>query len=81
MRRRFEQPGSGLARSYLGVRAEQAAEAQSRPAEDARGTARLPRLDRAQLTSPEAHAQYRLALLAKLASSGQAWFVLAERAR
>ena len=76
-----EQPGSRLARSYLAVRAEQALEQQPKEGEanGMRGTVKLPRLDRTHLNSPEAHAQYRLALLAKLASGGDAWFLLASR--
>lgn len=74
-----EPPGARLARSYLAVRAEQALEHQPRAAEanGLRGTVRMPRLDRTHLNSPEAHAQYRLALLAKLASGGEPWFLLA----
>jgi hypothetical protein len=30
-----------------------------------------------QLNSPEAHAQYRLAILARLATGGAPWFTLA----
>ncbi len=39
----------------------------------------MPRLDSSHLSSPEAHAQYRLAVLARLATAGEHWFVLAER--
>jgi hypothetical protein len=42
-----------------------------------RGTVRLPRLASVQLNSPEAHAQYRLAVLARLATGGAPWFSLA----
>jgi hypothetical protein len=38
---------------------------------------RLPRLVAVQLNSPEAHAQYRLAILARLATGGAPWFTLA----
>ena len=41
------------------------------------GTVRLPRLVSVQLNSPEAHAQYRLAILARLATGGARWFTLA----
>jgi len=41
------------------------------------GTVRLPRLVSVQLNSPEAHAQYRLAILARLATGGAPWFTLA----
>jgi hypothetical protein len=41
------------------------------------GTVRLPRLAAIQLNSPEAHAQYRLAVLARLATGGAPWFTLA----
>ena len=44
-------------------------------------TVRLPRLDAVQLNSPEAHAQYRLGVLARAATRGDAWFTLAERSR
>jgi hypothetical protein len=77
-RRDPEPPGARLARLYLAARAEQGAELQPRPRpESLRGMALLPRLDRLHLNSPEAHAQYRLALLARLATSGEPWFVLA----
>ena len=77
-----DSPGGRLARSYLAVRAEQSAEPGPRPRPDGlRAAIRLPRLDRVQLTSPEAHAQYRLALLARLASAGGLWFVLAAARR
>jgi hypothetical protein len=73
-------PAARLARAYLAVRAEQGAERQLRHRPTTlRGTTLLPRLDRVHLNSPEAHAQYRLALLARLATSGEAWFVLATR--
>ena len=58
--------------------AEQGADRQ--PAESQtrlRGTVRLPRLVTIQLNSPEAHAQYRLAILARLATGGAPWFTLA----
>ena len=76
-----EPSGARLARSYLSARAEQGAEQQPKqpaPA-DMQGTVVLPRLDRVHLNSPEAHAQYRLALLARLSSGGDAWFTLAQR--
>ena len=38
---------------------------------------RLPKLVAVQLNSPEAHAQYRLAILARLATGGAPWFTLA----
>jgi hypothetical protein len=38
---------------------------------------RLPRLMAVQLNSPEAHAQYRLGILARLATGGAKWFTLA----
>jgi hypothetical protein len=44
-----------------------------------RGTVRLPRLMAIQLNSPEAHAQYRLGILARLATGGARWFLLAQR--
>lgn len=72
--------GARLARSYLGVRAEQSAEAQPRGGGlEAARSVRLPRLDRTHLNSPEAQAQYRLGLLARLAARGEAWFTLAAR--
>lgn len=40
-------------------------------------TVRLPRLAAVQLNSPEAHAQYQLAILARLATGGAPWFMLA----
>jgi uncharacterized MAPEG superfamily protein len=77
-RRNTERPGSRLARSYLGVRAEQSADRQPRDVSGRlQGTVRLPLLDATQLNSPEAHAQYRLAILARLATGGAAWFTLA----
>jgi hypothetical protein len=73
-----EPPAARLARAYVAVRAEQGAERQPRQRPTSlRGTTMLPGLDRLHLNSPEAHAQYRLALLARLATSGEAWFVLA----
>lgn len=67
-----------LARSYLEVRAEQSREQQPHEAMTTLGgTVMLPRLDRLHLISPEAHAQYRLAMLARVAVAGQPWFVLA----
>ncbi len=76
--RRAERPGARLARSYLAVRVEQSAERQPKARlSSLRGTATLPRLDRAHLSSPEAHAQSRLAILARLATAGDAWFLLA----
>lgn len=72
--------GFRLARSYLAMRAEQSAEPQPRqPAEAVRKSIRLPRLDRLHLSSPEAHAQVRLALLARLANTGEPWFTLARK--
>lgn len=40
---------------------------------------RLPRLTSVQLNSPEAHAQYRLGILARLATGGAKWFTLARK--
>ena len=80
-RRRADRPGARLARSYLVVRAEQGADRQ--PTEigpKLRGTVLLPRLAAIQLNSPEAHAQYRLAILARLATGGATWFTLARNA-
>jgi hypothetical protein len=77
-RRNAERPGARLARSYLVMRAEQGADRQ--PTESGpklRGTVRMPRLAAVQLNSPEAHAQYRLAILARLATGGAPWFTLA----
>jgi hypothetical protein len=37
----------------------------------------MPQLGTTQLNSPEAHAQYRLAILARLATGGAPWFTLA----
>ncbi|HYW87980.1 MAG TPA: hypothetical protein VFB50_09440 [Chloroflexota bacterium] len=77
-RRRADRPGARLARSYLLMRAEQCADRQ--PSEiglKLRGTVRMPRLAALQLNSPEAHAQYRLAILARLATGGAPWFTLA----
>lgn len=78
--RRHREPSSvRLAREYLSLRAGQSAENQPRKAADwLRGSVRLPRLDATHLNSPEAHAQYRLGFLARLAVAGNAWFVLAE---
>ncbi len=77
--RRAERPGARLARSYLAVRAEQGSERQPKDGSVLlKGTAAIPRLDSSQLNSPEAHAQYRLAVLARLATAGEPWFVLAE---
>ena len=77
-RRRAERPGARLARSYLGVRAEQSADRQPRDVPPRlHGTVRMPQLGTTQLNSPEAHAQYRLAVLARLATGGAAWFTLA----
>ena len=42
---------------------------------------RLPRLMAVQLNSPEAHAQYRLGILARLATGGARWFTLAQKSR
>ena len=77
-RRNAERPGARLARSYLVMRAEQGADRQPAEAHTRlRGTVRLPRLATIQLNSPEAHAQYRLAILARLATGGAPWFTLA----
>jgi hypothetical protein len=77
-RRNAERPGARLARSYLVMRAEQCADRQPVEAgSKLRGTVRLPRLATIQLNSPEAHAQYRLAILARLATGGAPWFTLA----
>ena len=77
-RRNAARPGARLARSYLVMRAEQWADRQPRDAAPRlRGTVRLPRLVSVQLNSPEAHTQYRLAILARLATGGAQWFVLA----
>ena len=79
-RRNAERPGARLARSYLVMRAEQWMDRQ--PAEpQVRGTVRLPRLMAVQLNSPEAHAQYRLGILARLATGGARWFLLAQGSR
>ena len=78
-RRKAERPGGRLARSYLIMRAEQTADRQPKEAAPKlRGTVRLPRLVSIQLNSPEAHAQYRLAILARLATGGAPWFTLAD---
>jgi hypothetical protein len=67
-----------LARSYLVMRAEQTTDRQPKDATPKlRRTVRLPRLESIQLNSPEAHAQYRLAILARLATGGATWFTLA----
>lgn len=78
-RRNAERPGARLARSYLVMRAEQWADRQPRDPSSmrVRGTVRLPRLVAVQLNSPEAHAQYRLGILARLATGGARWFTLA----
>jgi hypothetical protein len=77
-RRNAERPGARLARSYLVMRAEQWADRQPHDQQSRlRGTVRLPRLVSVQLNSPEAHAQYRLAILARLATGGAPWFTLA----
>ncbi len=79
-RRNAERPGARLARSYLVVRAEQSADRQPRDVTGRlQGTVRLPFLEATQLNSPEAHAQYRLAVLARLATGGAAWFTLASQ--
>ena len=81
-RRRGDPEPSGvrLARSYLALRAGQSAEQQpKRVPRGLRGCVRIPRLDATHLNSPEAHAQYRLGFLARLAASGEPWFILAER--
>jgi hypothetical protein len=81
-RRNAERPGARLARSYLAVRAEQSADRQPREhSPRLSGTVRLPRLGSTQLNSPEAHAQYRLAVLARLATGGAQWFTLAAAAQ
>ena len=60
------------------MRAEQTSDRQPSDAlTKLRGTVRLPRLVAVQLNSPEAHAQYRLAILARLATGGARWFTLA----
>jgi hypothetical protein len=76
-RRNAERPGARLARSYLVMRAEQWADRQPQPKPQLHGTVRLPRLMAVQLNSPEAHAQYRLGILARLATGGAKWFTLA----
>jgi hypothetical protein len=77
-RRRADRPGARLARSYLVMRAEQGADRQPRDVSPRlSGTVRLPKLIAVQLNSPEAHAQYRLAILARLATGGAPWFTLA----
>jgi hypothetical protein len=73
-----ERPGARLARSYLVMRAEQWTDRQPHDQSPRlRGTVRLPDLATVQLNSPEAHAQYRLAILARLATGGAPWFTLA----
>jgi hypothetical protein len=60
------------------MRAEQTADRQpDDPSPKLGRTVRLPRLVSVQLNSPEAHAQYRLAILARLATGGAPWFTLA----
>lgn len=77
-RRNAERPGARLARSYLLMRAEQWCDRQPKESgPKLRGTVRLPRLMSVQLNSPEAHAQYRLGILARLATGGAKWFTLA----
>ncbi|MBV9173788.1 MAG: hypothetical protein JOZ81_27300 [Chloroflexi bacterium] len=77
-RRNAERPGARLARSYLVMRAEQTADRQPHElGARLRGTVRLPQLWSVQLSSPEAHAQYRLGILARLATGGARWFSLA----
>jgi hypothetical protein len=62
------------------MRAEQWADRQpSDSSPRLRGTVRLPRLTAVQLNSPEAHAQYRLGILARLATGGAKWFTLAQK--
>src|SRR5437588_10852072 len=74
-RRNAERPGARLARSYLVMRAEQTSDRQPKDAETKlRGTVRLPRLVAIQLNSPEAHAQYRLAILDRLPTGAETWF-------
>ena len=81
-RRNAERPGARLARSYLVMRADQATDRQPREAGPRlRGTVRLPQLGTVQLSSPEAHAQYRLGILARLATGGAPWFELAAAPR
>ena len=78
-RRNAERPGARLARSYLVMRAEQWADRQPHDQSPRlRGTLRLPRLTVIQLNSPEAQAQYRLGILARLATGGAKWFMLAQ---
>jgi hypothetical protein len=77
-RRNAERPGARLARSYLVVRADQSADRQPKDLSPTSGSVRLPRLTAVQLNSPEAHAQYRLAVLARLATGGAPWFTLAQ---
>jgi len=61
------------------MRAEQTSDRQPKDAAPKlRATVRLPRLVSIQLNSPEAHAQYRLAILARLATGGAPWFTLAD---
>jgi hypothetical protein len=62
------------------LRAEQWADRQpADPSPKLRGTVRLPRLMAVQLNSPEAHAQYRLGILARVATGGARWFTLAQK--
>jgi hypothetical protein len=78
-RRNAERPGARLARSYLVMRADQWSDRQPHDAPPRlKGTVRLPRLSAVQLNSPEAHAQYRLGILARLATGGARWFLLAQ---
>lgn len=59
------------------MRAEQTLDKQPGEPGPLTGTVRLPRLVSLQLNSPEAHAQYRLGVLARLATGGAPWFTLA----
>jgi hypothetical protein len=60
------------------MRAEQWADRQPDDQPSLQSSVRLPRLASVQLNSPEAHAQYRLAILARLATGGAPWFTLAD---
>ena len=81
-RRRHPEKPSRLARSYLVVRAEQYGEQQpGLELDEVRQSVRLPRLDSVHLSSPEANAQYRLGMLARMEVHGEAWFTLAELER
>jgi hypothetical protein len=62
------------------MRAEQSADRQPNDEGRLRGTVRLPRLVSVQLNSPEAHTQYRLGILARVATGGAPWFTLAASA-